>query len=76
MPGRGSSCALGADENAEDMPQESAKTQGGKSVYSPALWCAERLPSDIHVVGPEEMAWRIRMAHNPAQTRKLIESWR
>ena len=68
--------APGADENAEDMPQESAKTQGGKSVYSPALWCAERLPSDIHVVGPEEMAWRIRMAHNPAQTRKLIESWR
>jgi len=67
--------APGADENAEDMPQESARTQAGKTVYSPALWCAKRLPAGIRVVGPEEMAWRIRMTHNPAQTRKLIGNW-
>jgi len=67
--------APGADENAEDMPQETSKSKGGKAVYSPALWCAERLPSSIRVVGAEEMAWRMRMVHNPAQTRKLIENW-
>ncbi len=67
--------APGADENAEDMPQDSAGAQGGWPVYSPARWCAQRLPSNLRVVGPEEMAWRIRMAHNPAQTRKLIEGW-
>jgi hypothetical protein len=67
--------APGDDENGEDMPQESARTQGGKPVYSPALWCATRLAPAIHILGPEELAWRIRMAHNPAQTRKLIERW-
>lgn len=65
----------GADENAEDMPPENAKPQGGERVYAPAEWCVERLPANIRTVAPEELVWRIRMKHNPEQTRKLIQHW-
>jgi hypothetical protein len=68
--------APGADENAEDMPQDDAAAKGGVRGYSPVLWCAERLPENIRVVTPEELAWRIRMKHNPAQTRELISQGR
>ncbi|MGA2557496.1 MAG: hypothetical protein ABSG04_14615 [Verrucomicrobiota bacterium] len=64
--------APGSDENAEDMRQENAAAQGGVCGYSPVTWCAERLPEGIRVVSPEELAWRIRMKHDGAATRKLI----
>jgi hypothetical protein len=64
--------APGADENAEDMPQENAAGHGGERGYAPSLWCAERLPSHVRVVSPEELAWRLRMAHNAAQTKQLM----
>jgi hypothetical protein len=64
--------SAGTDENAENMRQETAAVKGGIRGYAPALWCAERLPANIRVVSPEEMAWRIRMQHNPAQTNTLI----
>ncbi len=67
--------APGADENAEDMPQENAEAQGGKRVYTPAIWCAERLAVDIRAIGPEELVWRIRMKYHPEQTRKVIQDW-
>jgi hypothetical protein len=67
--------APSAGENAEDMPQENAETQGGERGYTPVTWCVERLPFKIRTVGPEELFWRIRMKHNPAQTRKLIQDW-
>ncbi len=67
--------APGADEDAEEMTQDSvqARAQGGRRGFTPASWCAERLPGAIRVVSPEELIWRIRMQHNPQQTRKLIE---
>ena len=65
----------GADENGEDMPQENAVAHGGQRGFAPVLWCAERLPSDIRTVHPEEMVWRIRMKHDPGQTAKLIRDW-
>ncbi|MGA2093770.1 MAG: hypothetical protein ABSH16_10245 [Sedimentisphaerales bacterium] len=65
----------GDDENAENMPQENASKQGGTRVYAPVMWCAERLSPNIRIISPEEMAWRIRMKHNPEQTRKLIQDW-
>ena len=72
--------ASGNEENAEDMmpqaPREAAVTKGGQSLYSPVTWCAERLPANIRTVGPEELIWRIRLQHNPAQTKKLIQDWR
>ena len=64
--------APGADENAEDMPQETASAEGGVRGYSPVTWCAERLPPGIRVVSPEELVWRIRMRHNPAQTQRVM----
>ena len=67
--------APGAGEDAEDMPQENAEAQGGKRGYAPVTWCAERLPSNIRTVGPEELIWRIRMKHDPEQTKKLIQEW-
>jgi len=62
----------GANENAENMPQENARAAGGVRGYTPVNWCVERLPASIRVVSPEELIWRIRMQHDPSQTRKLI----
>ncbi len=67
--------APGADENAEDMPHEDAATHGGVRGYAPVTWCAERLPPTIRTVSPEELIWRIRMQHNPEQTKQLIQEW-
>jgi hypothetical protein len=67
--------ASGNDENAENMPKEDAAAKGGQSIYTPSIWCAERLPANIRTVGPEELIWRIRMKHNPEQTKKLIQDW-
>ena len=68
--------APGIDENAEEMPQdlsmEKGRAMGGERVYQPVEWCVERLPPDIRVVSPDELIWRIRMRHNPEQTRNLI----
>jgi hypothetical protein len=65
----------GANENAENMPQENADNNGGMRGYAPAMWCAARLPSTIRTVSPAEMIWRLRMKHNPEQTTKLIHQW-
>jgi hypothetical protein len=65
----------GDDENAEDMPQENAAAQGGERGYAPVMWCVQRLPANIRIVGPEELIWRIRMKHNPRQTTELTEDW-
>jgi hypothetical protein len=65
--------ASGNDENAEDMPEQdpaAAAAKGGQSIYGPVTWCAERLPASVRVVSPEELVWRIRMKHDPAQDPK------
>ncbi len=67
--------APGVDENAEDMLQENAAVKGGVRGYSPVTWCAERLPTSVRVVSPEELVWRIRMKHDPSQTEKLISQF-
>jgi hypothetical protein len=64
--------APGTDENAENTPQENAVAAGGVRGYSPVIWCAERLPTSIRVVSPEELVWRIRMKHDPSQTKNLM----
>lgn len=64
--------APGADELAEDMPQSDAPQNGGVRGITPVAWATDRLPNSIRVIAPEEMAWRIRMRHNPAQTRSAI----
>jgi hypothetical protein len=73
--------APGAGEDAEDMPDdipqdlEHAEPHGGQRAYSPVTWCVDRLPANIRAVSPEELIWRIRMKHNPAQTKTLIQDW-
>jgi hypothetical protein len=67
--------APGPDENAEDMPQENAADRGGMRGYAPVMSCAARLPSNIRIVSPDELFWRIRMKHNAEQTQKLIAAW-
>jgi hypothetical protein len=62
----------GADENAENLPQADAAARGAVRGYTPIIWCAERLPANIRVITPEELIWRIRMQHNPAQTKQFI----
>jgi hypothetical protein len=77
--------APGNDEDAENLPKtprqsfperkKDAPRRGGISGYTPVTWCVERLPESICVVCPEELVWRIRMKHDPEQTRKLIEEF-
>ena len=74
--------APGADENAESLPAKKAmpagvtyESLGGMRGYAPFVWFADRLPGDIRIISPDEMAWRIRMKHNPGQTRREIENY-
>ncbi len=63
----------GPDENSENLPQKYAPKRGGERGYEPAFWCSDRLPSVVHTVTPEELAWRIRMEHDATATRQLLE---
>ena len=65
----------GMDENAENLPQANAVKAGGARGYSPVVWCAERLPQNIRVVSPVELIWRIRMKHDPEQTKKFMQQF-
>jgi hypothetical protein len=67
--------ASGADEDAENLPQDSAARNGGQRGYLPVTWCAERLPNEVRVVSPDELLWRIRWQHNQPQTQHAIEQW-
>ena len=64
--------APGDDENAENIPQIDATSQGGTRGATPVQWCVERLDPSIHVVTPEELVWRLRMRHNQEQTEKIL----
>jgi hypothetical protein len=62
----------GMDEDGENMPQDDASQAGGVRGYTPAVWCAERLSPGIRVITPEEVAWRVRMLHDPERTKALL----
>lgn len=44
----------------------------GRGVTAVA-WCADRIAPATRIVSLEELLWRIRMRHDPATTRRLIE---
>jgi hypothetical protein len=67
--------APGSNEIAEDMSQEKVAPQDAVRGYTPVTWSVGRLPSNIRTVNPEELIWRIRMKHNPEQTKKLLAAW-
>ena len=52
-----------------DNPEETA------SGLDPVKWTLKRLDVDIHVVSPEELLWRIRMANDEKQTKKVISDY-
>ena len=64
--------APGTDEEAENVPPAQTSVEKLRG-YTPVTWCAERLREEIRVVSPEELLWRIRMEHNPAQTKQFME---
>lgn len=68
--------APGRDEQAEDMDQMDARKHGGIRGHTPATWCATWLPEVIRVIGPEELVWRVRLAHDPTTTRRLLDGMR
>jgi hypothetical protein len=47
-----------------------------KSGVTPIKWCAEKLLPSIKVVSPEELLWRLRMDHDPVQTKKAVKEWK
>jgi hypothetical protein len=57
---------------AEELSEPELAQGRGQRGYSPAVWAAHRLPGWLHVVGPEELAWRLRMKHNPGQTKLFL----
>lgn len=59
----------GLDEAAEEMNQRDAESKGGLRGLTPIKWCIDRLPENIRRISPEEMVWRVRMRHNPEQTK-------
>jgi hypothetical protein len=66
--------APGTDEQAENPPPRQPPPPDGIRGYMPVTWCAQRLPPDMRPIDPEEMAWRLRMRHNPEQTRAAIDA--
>ena len=65
----------GTGDHDEDMPQKNAPEKGGVRGLTPVGWCVDRLSEDIQVVSPEELVWRIRMQHNPEQTREVLSQY-
>ncbi len=67
--------APGTDEDGETPPRGNPTITPAVRGYSPVTWCAERLPAGIRVISPEELAWRIRMRHDPAQTKSFMSGF-
>jgi hypothetical protein len=63
------------NEAGQDLPQPDAPAHGGERGYTPVLWCAAALPPAIRVIPLEELPWRLRMTHNPAQTTQLAHDF-
>lgn len=57
------------DEKAESGLYNQGGSQAG---VAPTYWCVKRLDPSIRVVTPDELIWRIRMTHRPAQTRAVL----
>lgn len=72
--------AAPGDENAENFspkrelpPDKSYAERGGVRGFEPAVWTVDRLSDKVRVVPVSEMAWRLRMQHDPVATRNFLE---
>ncbi len=48
---------------------------GGVRGFTPAMWCAERLPANVRIVTIEEVAWRKRMLRDAELTMHLMRKF-
>jgi len=62
------------DDNDELAENGQFRAEGTEAAITPTRWCVDRLSDQVRVVTPEELLWRIRMQHNPGQTRACIEA--
>lgn len=69
------------DENAENLPPkrelppgQDYENLGGVRGFDPVRWSAARLPSSVRAVSVAEMAWRVRMQHDPVATRQRLDA--
>jgi hypothetical protein len=58
----------GNDEKGENVTKGAKVTGVG---VAPTKWCLDRLSPGVHVVGIEELVWRLRMQHDPQTTQQL-----
>ena len=61
----------GTDENAEQLSQENATTNWNTGLFAGSL-VRRTFASHIRVISPEEMVWRMRMKHDPSQTKEFM----
>ena len=59
------------DGSVCELPQTD---KNGVRGVEPVLWGSEFMDRKVAVVPIDELLWRIRMEHNPSETRKLIEN--
>lgn len=67
-----------SDETAENLPEyEKIPWDDPRIVHSAgaAELCARRLGDGFRTVNAEELIWRIRMEHNPEETRRAVREW-
>lgn len=58
---------------SEDVPDTLRKRVKGIRGVAPVAWTKQLLNAPIKAVNIEELLWRIRMAHDPALTARLIK---
>jgi hypothetical protein len=61
----------GEDGQILDAPQNNPASARG---VTPLKWGKDLINTDTEVVSIEEVLWRIRMRHNPEQTKKIVEN--
>ena len=54
--------------------ERSKDTSEKVSGLEPVKWLYDRIHEEVSVVNVEELLWRLRMAHDPSQTKHVIET--
>jgi hypothetical protein len=56
----------------DEAAENAAGRSGAQFAVTPTLWCVQRLDPEVKVVSPEVLLWRIRLAHSPERTRRML----
>ncbi len=60
------------DPAIEEVPQREAPRLGAQRGHTIADWCQQKLNDSVRTVTIEELLWRLRMAHDPEETKRRI----